>query len=350
MTYQNKTQRIFFLDAIKAMGCLLVVILHSYSGGGRADYLLRIISAVAVPMFMGVSGFLLFFKDHKDEYFWLKMLKKYFVVLLFWLFLFSVYSYIHDRREGSYILFILLHSDGWLYWYLEVLVEILLVYPILSCIFRNRAACKLYMFYWIVFISLRQALMFYHIPPQLFNIIQLPLFQTQEYIGGTLFAHYPTECLGVFIVLGSFIKYLIDGGKYKKIYLYLFIFSIVSVIYMYFSSKKLLNQGMAMDMALQPVHLPVIILTMGVLLLMFRLCSYLPYRLQQCVCWLSDRSLGIYLFHEFVIGSIKNSISGLELFPVVRTSLCALIAVFLSVVFVSLIRVVLPPKWSYYIL
>ena len=64
----NSTNRIFELDFFKIVCCILVIVIHSYgeflphSMMGILDAL----TAVAVPGFMMVSGYLLFFTQKKN--------------------------------------------------------------------------------------------------------------------------------------------------------------------------------------------------------------------------------------------------------------------------------------------
>lgn len=344
-------KRIVLLDVVKVIASIMVVCLHSYSGGAKLDLVLRCFTSIAVPMFMSVSGYLLFFSVHNDQLFWLKMLKKYSVTLFFWLLLYMIFLYfiLLIAPDISFVHFAITNSDGWAYWYLEVLLEILLIYPIISKIVLYEDALKLYIIFWTCFVSIRQSLMIYAIPRELFNLIQIPLFQNSFYIGGTHLAHYPTECLGVFIALGFFIKLLLDK-KIKKRKTYISLLSGFCFLYVILMAGKLLREDRPIDMVLQPISLPVLILSMGALQLIVPLCERLPEQTQTKIVWLSEKSLGIYLTHPFTIVLASKLTKNLALPSVFITGIRTVFTVSLSLVVVIILQCTLPKKLRYYLI
>ena len=321
-------------------------------GGGGADLIFHTLTISAVPMFMGVSGYLLFFREHKDNKFWIKMIKRYGILFLLWFVLYVLFTYlkIPENQENSVMIYILNNRDGWMYWYLIVLLEILIAYPIIKVFISNEMAKRYYIVLWIIFVSLRQASTVFPIPGQIFDIIQVPLFQTKTYIGGTVLAHYPTECLGVFVVLGAFIDKIINLKIKKIVVIGTNILGIMAGIYIVVGEKYLYNRGLAIDIVTQPIQIQVCIFSAMIILYIRMLYNVLGDIVKKTMEWVSKQSLGVYMIHPFVIGYSIKLCSGLQVKPVVGTVCSGTITIVVSLLITYLLRRVIPRSVSYYII
>ena len=140
----NSTNRIFELDFFKIVCCILVIVIHSYgeflphSMMGILDAL----TAVAVPGFMMVSGYLLFFTPEKK---YDKIIKgpilRFCSIFIIWflVYIYEAYMLNHSVDVGSLMLN---NSEGWHLWYIKIYIQILICYPIIKCINNNEKVTK----------------------------------------------------------------------------------------------------------------------------------------------------------------------------------------------------------------
>lgn len=215
----NSTNRIFELDFFKIVCCILVIVIHSYgeflphSMMGILDAL----TAVAVPGFMMVSGYLLFFTPEKK---YDKIIKgpilRFCSIFIIWflVYIYEAYMLNHSVDVGSLMLN---NSEGWHLWYIKIYIQILICYPIIKCITNNEKVTNLFSVLWMIFIGLKYSLNFLpNIPQEYFKILQLPFFEYDGYIGGTTAGYHPAECLGIFVLGGDGYKVVFSEEKRSR--------------------------------------------------------------------------------------------------------------------------------------
>lgn len=88
------SNREFALDFIRCICCILVVLLHTPSFCSiEMKVLYRSVTAVAVPCFMAISGYLLFYRIEYNYKNLIKSIIRYAVIFLIWSTLYNIYYY-----------------------------------------------------------------------------------------------------------------------------------------------------------------------------------------------------------------------------------------------------------------
>ena len=332
----------------------MIVFLHSYAGGGDEwDLFFHTLTISAVPMFMGVSGYLLFFMKHKNDRFWIRMMIRYSALFSFWYILYVLFTYyiISVGQEVSVYTYMLQNLDGWMYWYLLVLIEILIAYPIIKEFLSNEKIKMYYILLWLVMVSLRQAITIGTIPVQILDVIQVPLFQTKSYIGGTVLAHYPTECLGVFVVLGAFIDRIIKGRVSRRVSTGIIVAGVLAGFYITIIEYLLYSMNRPTDMVTQPIQLQVCAFAAMIILLVKFWYNIIGERCKKLFGWISRQSLGVYMIHPFIIVYVRKFCSGCRIsVPIIITICTGGITIAFSLVCTCMLRRILPKWLSYYVI
>lgn len=300
---------------------------------------------------MAVSGYLLFFKQHKNNDFYKTMFKRYAITFLFWYVLYVVFTYFTGRvyQDTTIINYIIENSDGWMYWYFEVLLAILIIFPIVKIILTSPKALNLYVVLWLIFISIRQSLALF-VPSKYLDIIQLPFFQTKKYIGGTILAHYPTECLGVFVVLGYLIMMLKEGkvnALYKRL---IILFGGVSFIAIMLGAKYCIYKGVAVDYVMQPVQVQIVFTASLFVLFFYHIYPMINNHFRRVLRFISQKSLGIYVVHPFVLPIVIKITGNFTFIPCVNTAIKAIVTILISLIVVIAIDKIIPKRISGYII
>lgn len=138
----NETLRYVWLDYVKSIAILLVVLFHSNAVTCKAT---SSILALGVPLFFVANGALVLKKEHDIHYF-IKKLFKILFLILFWGTISSLTAMLH-RREGfsvvTGILYALQLRFGYahIFWFLTTLFTLYCIYPIIQHSVRNRNAC-----------------------------------------------------------------------------------------------------------------------------------------------------------------------------------------------------------------
>lgn len=208
------------IDFLKSISCVLVVLLHSNavrSLDRPYDYIalfLHLITRCAVPAFAGISGYYLLFsgKQYTAKEIYFRKVPRFLGLFLLWLFIAGTYSWYIEGKSVALWEFILINNDGFHLWYLKVYVGLLLIYPLLRAITKEELSTRVYCIIWLLAISLRFTLgtIGFVIPwvASYQPLFQIPFFHYHGYIGGTIAGNYPTEYIGIFFVMGYYIKLL----------------------------------------------------------------------------------------------------------------------------------------------
>lgn len=310
------------LDLIKGVSCFLIVFLHNtlFTSGASISnsydvvaVFLHTITRVAVPAFMGISGyFLLFYKERPIDY-GLKSLVKYVIMLLVWETVYIGYGIITNGEEksiGEYLSQVDI-TCGHL-WYIKLLIVIMAVLPIIGCIVNNKRILRIYVIFWWVFFSIRFTLgivggLVPEINPVL-KLFQLPYFEYHGYVGGTVGSEWPTMFMGPFIVIGSYIwllekQKIIDMWKKVIICLSLISYTLAAVVTVWYGIKA---TGFV-DYLFQPVETHIVIMTMGYLALFYKIPDSFLINNVTLIKLVSECALGVYIMHPLV-GSILRTL------------------------------------------
>ena len=306
-TKDNDSKRIYEIDFIKVTCCILVIVIHS-----ACDFLpkplmncLDALTATAVPGFMMISGYLLFFTSEKEYKRIIKVpLLKFSIIFLIW-YLFYVFENYRLDTSTDLMSLMVNNSEGWHLWYIKIYIELLICYPIIRCITNNKYAVKLYLIFWMIFIGTKYSLDLlsgFKISSSWFKILSLPFFEYDGYIGGTTAGYHPAECVGIFIMGGYFItQYLKRKGnwKLKNDVVVIAIALILIKIIMLFQDRAE-SIGFPVDMVRSPFHVYVVIFTMAYIYCGFRIGSFFEEKIGGIVRKLSENCLGVYIIHPYV--------------------------------------------------
>lgn len=206
------------LDILRIFSCILVVMLHicAYvlgqyeTGSGIVTVLLlRCLCSVAVPTFMAISGYLLFYyKERTAKEIYLSNLPKYLVSYLIWFGLYLIFCYksisgTDFSLDGLFEYIVHNCYDSGYLWFVKLYITVLIAFPLIKCITDNKPAKKLYCVFWLLCVVLRYTVIPFGVirEPILFWI-QIPFVQISGFFAGTTVCNYPTELLGIFVLGG----------------------------------------------------------------------------------------------------------------------------------------------------
>lgn len=355
-TKDNDSKRIYEIDFVKVTCCILVIVIHS-----ACDFLpkplmncLDALTAAAVPGFMMISGYLLFFTSEKEYKRIIKgPLLKFSNIFLIWYLFYVFESYRLDTSTDLMSLMVD-NSEGWHLWYIKIYIELLICYPIIRCITNNKYAVKLYLIFWMIFIGTKYSLDLlsgFKISSSWFKILSLPFFEYDGYIGGTTAGYHPAECVGIFIMGGYFItQYLKRKGnwKLKNDVVVIAIALILIKIIMLFQDRAE-SIGFPVDMVRSPFHVYVVIFTMAYIYCGFRIGSFFEEKIGGIVRKLSENCLGVYIIHPYVQRRIVAVITKFVDINHWMTGIIFISTVVLSFLIVFLVHKAVPQRIVKYI-
>ena len=304
------------LDLIRVISCVLIVCMHNTGLTSRnlqvsnvSDIIvlaIRVITRVAVPAFMGLSGYFMFFYKDRPLDYGIKNAPRYIVMLLFWGGFYWVFGFDLPTLRSIETALEVFDRTLWHLWYLKLYVVILLVFPIAQTITKDKKITKIYAVMWFILFSCRFTIgIAKGIFPQIqtiLELIQFPFFEYTGYVGGTLGSERPTTYMGAFIVIGAFI-YLLEkrmlSDKQKRIVLFAALGGFVTT--------EAATVGLAvwkseyMPFFEEPVELHIVLMTMGFILLFYIIpMDRFLQRNSLIINNLANCSLGVYIIHEFI--------------------------------------------------
>ena len=306
---------------------MMVVGIHTYTLG-KDSIVVRQLLNTAVPLFIAISGYFLSQKkmENKDDYrtFLKKQLPKVYLPVLVW----SLPLYALALYSGSSIIkqTILLLSCGLsIYYFVAFIMQCYVVLPVINnCISGNKrrgviASC-LISFAWIAGVMYM-------------NTIQGKGIPLILYAG-------PLPCWLMFFVLGVMI-----GHKPERNYSIIFpiVITILGfILYVIESDYLLAHYGKGVG--IKPSSF---IYSAGMIFLMFsnkveNLLSRtgIIYRI---MIWIGSLSFGIYLIHCYFVNFFVKRL------PIDSWLLQWALSLFLTVVFILILRKLLPPKYHKYL-
>ena len=306
---------------------MMVVGIHTYTLG-KDSIVVRQLLNTAVPLFIAISGYFLSQKkmENKDDYrtFLKKQLPKVYLPVLVW----SLPLYALALYSGSSIIkqTILLLSCGLsIYYFVAFIMQCYVVLPVINnCISGNKrrgviASC-LISFAWIAGVMYM-------------NTIQGKGIPLILYAG-------PLPCWLMFFVLGVMI-----GHKPERNYSIIFpiVITILGFILSVIESDYLLAHY-GKGVGIKPSSF---IYSAGMIFLMFsnkveNLLSRtgIIYRI---MIWIGSLSFGIYLIHCYFVNFFVKRL------PIDSWLLQWALSLFLTVVFILILRKLLPPKYHKYL-
>ena len=316
-----------YFDFLRGLAIMMVVGIHTYTLGKDSTVVRQLLNT-AVPLFIAISGYCLSQKrmENKDDYlfFLKKKFSKVYLPVLVW----SLPLYAIALYSGSSIIkqTILLLSCGLsIYYFVAFIMQCYVVLPVINyCISRNKrrgviASC-LISFAWIAGVMYMNTIQGKGIPLILYAG-PLPCW-LMFFVLGVMIGHKPERNYSIILpmviaVLGFILSvietdYLLDHyGKGVGIKPSSFIYS-AGMIFLMFSNKveNLIRRTGAI------------------------------YRF---IIWIGSLSFGIYLVHCYFISFFVKRL------PIDSWLLQWSLALFLTVVFILILRKLLPTKYHKYL-
>ncbi|MGI0528406.1 acyltransferase [Treponema socranskii] len=357
------------LDLIKGITCYLIVFLHNTMFTNGTDILniydciilfLHSITRVGVPVFMGITGYFVFFEKERQFNYGIRKIGRYLIILLLWEVIYFSYEFFTKEDLSKTFFHDLSEIDitcGHL-WYLKLYIGILAVFPIIKVIVKDERVLLFYVIFWIVFFSLRFTLgLFYGLIPNLKKILllfQIPFFEYKGYLGGTVGSEYPTVYIGIFIIIGAYINLL----ERKRFFVNMKIIIVISIIAYVVTvavtiAYALLYDGFK-DYFFQPLELHILIMVIGFITLFYYIPDSFLKSNSRIIEKLSNYSLGIYIIHPLVGSLLKhtsyNSIFDRGFNVLIMNIINWIVVSFISFFVIGLIRKLIPHRICNYII
>lgn len=306
-------KRIFYLDFIRVLAILLVLMLHSFTPlittvdfyGTRSWYLsvcINEVSRMGVPLFFMISGYLLLSNEKNENVllFYKKRLPRILIPLIFWN---AIYFFYYSVTNGSDLnireLFLQFFNNGSAYhmWFVYTLFAIYLITPFLIKIVKSSDLKQLFILFLIV----------------IFPGTLRPLWNTYSGFYVYLFSPLMESYLGYFL-LGYILSKIRIDIKVK-------ILSIVSMI----TGFVLGTLGNVFSSSYEQLSFPYnggyslnhYLLASGAFLLIKGCTEKLniPESLSRTVSFFAEISFGVYWVHVIVLDYVVRDFS-LSLTPI----------------------------------
>lgn len=348
---KNDSNRIYYLDILRVMACIAVIVTHASCSFVIADFgsinfivgnIADSLSRIGVPLFVMISGSLLLDKDYVNNN--QKQLNRIIKMIVFFLFWSSIYALVFDMylplKQGNGVSisklinsFIMGHYH---LWYIYMIVGLYLILPLLRLWvnYENIAYIK----YFILL-----AFMFAFFIPQVINIgmyfsdkigtFQIVLNQTNlNYVGGYT----------LYFILGWYLRN--HEIKYKHLLYFLGILSIIFEIFMTHFLSVTFNKPIQLY-----DNLSVNVLFQSVMVFVFVKSKFQNYDKKE-FCFIrtiSKYSLGIYAMHAGILDLIMLYCDFYKNYNVIFTIVFMVLSALLGSLLISMIMSKVKPIKKY---
>jgi len=361
---QKQNKRIIELDYLRASAFCAVVLQHVLGYFGRQSVttyqhsiLLGLIFGMvkfAVPMFVFLSGMVLF-HTYYEKLNYLKFLRKRLVTIFIPFLLFTVFYVLYPNQNIFDITFqwllnlipLLIYGSGKYHlWYVAMIFQGFLLLPILIWIFKKIEAWlmnkkRIYVYFFILFfLSLYVVYITYYY--QLFGFINQPLIKSfffkmhsvgfVSYIAyfflGAVAARYYDQWImfvnkhkwsitGMMLLAYGYIEIygirnsqdFIDLNLYSTLNLRFFVFTVATILFMYWFSLRITNYFVSLDKN---------IIVKSIIV--------------KSIAFISKYSFFAYLVHAFVLNEVNNFLLNYSLSIPVFYTLLSVFTITISVI------------------
>ncbi|MDR2545837.1 MAG: acyltransferase [Methanobrevibacter sp.] len=173
MSIRSNIDRIFYLDFLRALAIVAVIILHVsefyFLGAGKTDFnrfiglIFEGFSRFAVPTFLTLSGALLFNRKYNLHDFFKRRMSRILIPFIFWFIVYILFSYFDGGSSNftsvtsflTYVgkcFFALKGTPNSHMWFVWLIFSLYLAVPIINKWISNSSLCELeyFLFIWIV--------------------------------------------------------------------------------------------------------------------------------------------------------------------------------------------------------
>ena len=333
----EKKERIIYLDMLKIISCIFVVIIHVTAPGFRGfklnslswdiNLLFNMLARFAVPVFVMVSGALFLDKNKEIDIkrLWKKNILHLFVLYILWTIIYSVYN-VYSKGFGFNIKNILvdcIKSSYYHLWFIPMIIGLYMIVPIIRPFTKDKRLLEYFIVLFFVLKIIPYTL-------DLFNVSVIHKILQRMSIAFLSFD-------GIFSFAGYFIigHYINEYGIKKRNRILIYIIGILSYILgvvgtILFSNYK--------NKAYETFDREFSITTFFMSIAMFTLFKYITKnkvfkeKTEKIIIHLSKMTLGIYVIHALFIDILKNQV-GLSFTKLYNLPLAFLIVIIVSYIF-----------------
>lgn len=321
---ESEEQRIIrydYIDLIRAISCILVVLVHvSASDLEKIPYhsyqwsiaeIMNCLGINGVPLFFMISGALAL---NKNTVCVVKRLigNKVIKLLLAYFFTCFFYNLVPFVRgwvpvEGYYLKEYLI--EGTIYgtgmyhiWFIPTMISVYLLIPILKEAFSNQKTCEYFLVLFLIAGVLIPTIQLFDIPG--------PINRLLTHVEGYYFIDILTGYIGYF-VLGHYLHSYCTFEMNNKRRIIIGLMAGIGILLTYAGCLiNTITRGTFSSLFNTPFSINAMISCVSIFLLLRALGTHITNKtINKMVQWISAYSLGIYLFHPFVLntfGAITN--------------------------------------------
>lgn len=323
---KNLTNRIIWLDVLRAFACICVLLVHSpvkYSGQG-GQYILApanyLFMAWGVSVFFMISGALLFSKRQDLVPFYKKRFTRILLPTLIWSIIYLIFEacYYNDLSILKTNLWLIpFFQQAGLLWFVYALIGIYLITPIISawlCMTTKRDV-EIILGIWGLTLLVPYLKV---LDPAISKIIE---------VNGIL--NYFYGFVG-YALLGYYIKEYVDIKIKSFTFVALVFTALLIPIFIYASNifpKEILNTSQNVSSALMSV----------VAFVFFKDINYRNTKFLQFIFLFAEFSFGIYLCHMLIVTPLNDLLAPLKLNYIIQIPITFSITIILSFLFVRIL-------------
>ena len=343
MSYEeNKSKRFDYIDLIKAIDIFFVIMIHNYKASvdfvvspSLKTYISFIVRLMieGVPLFVTVNGFLIINKrlDLRKH---IKKIMKILLIIFIWSLIYIIIfskGNISAKEIIHNILTVDINNEySGILWFLQNLITLYLLYPILNIVHDNNKKVYNYFFIVVVFFTIGTKSL-----DMIFNLLNLYNINDYTYWLSDCIQHYNPISNGAFILyfmLGGYIyenKELLLKNK-NKIFIITLLITIVSISYGIFVSD--INKSFYSSNYLY-CSLAMVMYILSIFIVSFKFKNNNFFT--RIICSIGKNSMGIYLVHIIVVKLVSEYITFVSLG---KTIISSIIIVFICLCITIVLR------------
>ena len=302
-------KRVLYLDMLKIISCIAVVIIHMTADGfnfmniNTASWSIvtafNVMVRFAVPIFVMVSGALFLNPDRKLDIkkLWKKNILTLIIVYIVWTLIYATYA-VYNKGQGINVIYILgsaVKKSYYHLWFIPMLIGIYACIPLLKPMVNNgKKTVEYLLILFTLFYILPSTIELFKFPYYTFvrailDRIQIPML---GYIGYFVLGHY----LHTYGIPKKYTKWVYVSGVVAAV------FGIV-VTWVYSWHMKEAVVTLANNFSITPY-----IMSIAMFMLMKNLFENKKIKFEKVIIHLSNISLGIYLIHVLIKDILRNQL------------------------------------------